>query len=70
MIASVTISRSVPWHKLQRQRLMLGLIVPSDLAEVAHVELLATHRTGHEVFALVGRLAAVQFAEDRWAKVR
>ncbi|WP_292457984.1 hypothetical protein [Mesorhizobium sp.] len=48
---------------------MLGLIVPSDLTEVTHVELLAAHRTGHEIVAHVGRLAAVLLAGDRRSKV-
>ncbi|WP_245483249.1 hypothetical protein [Mesorhizobium sp. M7A.F.Ca.US.002.01.1.1] len=69
MIASATISRSGRWHKLQLQRLMLRQIVPSNLAEVAHVELLTAHRTSHEVVAHVGRLAAVLLANDRRTKV-
>ncbi|WP_245465038.1 MULTISPECIES: hypothetical protein [unclassified Mesorhizobium] len=69
MIASATILRSGRWHKLQLQRLMLGLIVPSNLAEIAHVQRLAAHRTGHEIVALVGRLAAVLLAYDRWSKI-
>ncbi|MDF3154774.1 hypothetical protein P3C58_22605 [Mesorhizobium sp. XAP10] len=69
MIASATILRSGRWHKLQLQRLMLGLIVPSNLAEVAHVELLTAHRTSHEVVTHVGRLAAVLLAYDRWSKI-
>ncbi|MBZ9775191.1 hypothetical protein [Mesorhizobium sp. CO1-1-8] len=69
MIASATILRSGPWHKLQLQRLMSGLIVPSDLAEVAHVELLAAHRANHTIVPLVGRLSAVLLSGDWRAKV-
>ncbi|WP_281057994.1 MULTISPECIES: hypothetical protein [unclassified Mesorhizobium] len=43
--------------------------MPSDLAEVAHVELLAAHRTGHEIVALVGRLTVVRLTRDRRSKV-
>lgn len=69
MIASAIILRSGRWHKLQLQRLMLRQIVPSNLAEVAHVELLATHRTDREIVALVDRLASVLLAYDRWSKI-
>ncbi|WP_206516568.1 hypothetical protein, partial [Mesorhizobium sp. Primo-A] len=43
--------------------------MPSDLAEIAHVERLAADRTGHEIVALVGRLAAVLRAGNRRSTV-
>ncbi|MER9603429.1 hypothetical protein [Mesorhizobium sp. M0243] len=56
--------------KLQFQRLVLGLIVPSDLAEVTHAEPLAAYRANHEILLLLGRLAAVLLAGDGRSKVR
>ncbi|WP_281040874.1 hypothetical protein [Mesorhizobium sp. M7A.F.Ca.US.011.01.1.1] len=43
--------------------------MPSDLAEVTHVEPLAAYRANHEILLIVGRLAVVLLAKDRRAKV-
>ncbi|MER9602758.1 hypothetical protein [Mesorhizobium sp. M7A.F.Ca.US.010.02.1.1] len=48
---------------------MFGLIVPSDLAEVTHVEPLAAYRANHKILPFVGRLAVVLLAWNRRAKV-
>ncbi|ESZ20022.1 hypothetical protein X734_31715 [Mesorhizobium sp. L2C084A000] len=48
---------------------MFGLIVPSHLAEVTHVESLAAYRANHEILLLLARLAAVLLAGDWRAKV-
>jgi hypothetical protein len=48
---------------------MLWPLVPNDLAQVVHVDLLTGNRTGIEVVILVGRLATVPLARDGWFKV-
>lgn len=54
-----------------KERLVLWLLVPNHLPQVAHVDLLTANRAGIEVVVvvLVLRLAAVLLAGDGWSKV-
>ena len=48
---------------------MLWALMPDDLPQVAHVDLLSANRAGVEIIHLVGGLASVQLAGDRWSEI-
>ena len=56
--------------EIEFQRLMLGLVVPEDLTQIAHVDRLASGRAGHEMMFLSRRRSAVTLALYLRSKVR